>query len=1177
MKNVKKALGIMLSAAMVSSALAVPASAATVADGVTVLANYDFNESSSFYSNGTLNRENDPRVWFNAGNLYNAGAFGNRTDESAYLTNAEGSYTTNLDMRLGSGWNATQYALPATMECSFYTEDVTAGTLKFWVSTTSSGDRVEVRFENGSLKVNSAKGGDASTSKGTYKAEQWNKLAVSVESESCTKIYLNGDLVDTLAFAPSYLNRTDVIYTISNANNNALIDDFKVYQSAYDPKTDTVTDPANATNGVITVEEGTTVAELKADLGSNVAVYADDTYAAEATEITDDTVVVLSSTNGEVYKYYTVGEVGKYDDALFSFSFDNVSEVNKLLADTTSYPASVVSNVAGRSDSVAYFRDGNATGGVGDWGAVFDTDVMTVEALIYNPNKVAVSIYPTTGGSATTNNRLGINLAADGTVSYMHNSWTPTSTGATYNQTKWTKVAYELDSTAQTMKIYVDGVLAYTYSNVGMTATGFAKDLRVNSSDGYVYMDSFRAYPTAYKGDDPITVTGTAKVSVSGTTLNVLEGSTLADVQEVVGTDAVFYTDSALTTTTTTLADGIYAFINKGEIYACYEINIAGKYDGAYKNYDFSETSEVTSFKSDATQANGVAGKDSSDKVAYFTGTTTTNWGAVYSGVNVVTAEVQVYSESSSNIALYLNSSGGNSAGSDRTGIAVAGGKVKVCDAGSWTYPEISGASYNADTWVKIAVEWNRNDSAIYMYVNGELVNTVSNANFPTAGGANADIVMQVTSGAYAYVDNFRVYPSAYKGDETITAPDEVTDGAITVVEGTSVDTVKAYFTDDVEIYTDSTFATVATEIASGNVSLVNKGELYAAYAINVVGKYEDVLFSFSFDDVSEVEKLVADTATNPASVVTNMAGRSDSVAYISGGNADNGVGIWGAVFDTEIMTVEAMIYNPNNVSMSIYPTSGGSATTNNRLGINLAADGTVGYMHNSWTAVSTGATYDQTKWTKVAYELDSTAQTMKIYVDGVLVYTYSEVGMTDTGFAKDLRIMPSGYVYMDNLRAYAAAYKGDDAVDAPSALSAVAGADASTITGAVAVIGADGKAVEKLTAGCAAVYNNGELYKNVAIDVTAEAVLTALDGAVTKGDTVSAGFVSDVLSAEEIACFNTILAKFGDNIMGYSFADAFGTTVTGGDYELGILITEIPTDVYANGVQIKLTSESMD
>lgn len=551
----------------------------------------------------------------------------------------------------------------------------------------------------------------------------------------------------------------------------------------------------------------------------------------------------------------------------------------------------------------------------------------------------------------------------------------------------------------------------------------------------------------------------------------------------------------------------------------------------------------------------------------------------------IITGEASYYTASTSGSGqISLLSNSGWSA--NLAGVKFDNGSIKYkTKAGDVD----TGLKYNANQWYKIALEADTVNNKTKLYINGKFIMDIQEAPNAIARFQVAHSNGTTTLGA---VDDYKLYAGSYDAtDDVITLPSGVTvsNGNISIAEGTTLEQLKT-MVGDAAIYADNTYLAAATEINDNTVVIFTSksGETFEYYGVKAVSKYDGAYLDYSFDDVKEAESFLADTTTNPASIVTSAGGRTDNIAYVKGGNKNEGLGGWNTVYDTKVMTVECMVYNPNKAQIQLYPTNGSGpnvlATAQNRLGINLTGGGKVQYMHNSWTPNDTNKTYNPSKWTKVAYTLNSDAQTMKIYVDGALVYTYENVGMTDTGFAKDIRIsVNNAYAYLDNLRIYPTEYKGDAAVNAPTSLTYKAGTKASDVESAVAVLDKNGNSVDTISEGCVAVFNNGELYENVAINVTipTETTLTALAGSVSEEydvngqNVIDAGFVTGEVSLNDAAKFGTVVANFGaDVVKSYPFKTAFPNvpTVSGdGNIEFGITITEIPA-MYKDTVSVSFT-----
>ncbi len=193
------------------------------------------------------------------------------------------------------------------------------------------------------------------------------------------------------------------------------------------------------------------------------------------------------------------------NDCLFHYSFDYVGEFSPMVSDINMYPVSVNKDIFGKKSNIGYICHGNGANGIGNWGTVFEGDVFTIEAWIFNPCGTTVSILPSGGGQALGENRIGLALTKDGKINVYYNKSTSggefvkADTGATYDKDNWNKFAYTVDTKQDTVKYYLNDKLIYTVQNHGMVQGSYGKDIRLVVGNEYIYIDDFMGYLGEYK------------------------------------------------------------------------------------------------------------------------------------------------------------------------------------------------------------------------------------------------------------------------------------------------------------------------------------------------------------------------------------------------------------------------------------------------------------------------------------------------------------------------------------------------------------------------------------------------------------------------------------------------------------------------------------------------------
>ncbi len=546
---------------------------------------------------------------------------------------------------------------------------------------------------------------------------------------------------------------------------------------------------------------------------------------------------------------------------------------------------------------------------------------------------------------------------------------------------KWHTIAIEgtkattSTSADGTFKMYIDGELVNTWT--GLQINDFRGESRLSShlstnADGSAveYIDNILAYEGSYVAN-PVEPTPTATPTVAPTAT-----PTVAPTEAPTETP---YDESKL--------EFYFPFDSYSDIEALVREDNLESYPAEI----------VASAGGRVNNAGYLGGGNKQDVMG--------TWGTVWQ-TDVFTVEIMVYTPDGNSVRV-LPSDGGQAVTSNRVGVEFsANGTIgyvyePISNDGT-NVVESTGVTYDGDVWNKLAYTVDTANDKMYIYLNDTLIYTVSDRDF--AQGVYGKDIRLTTSG-YAYVDNYLGYMGEYGS--------AIDDGTTTPAP-----------TETVAPTTAPTEAPTTTPLPTDTPLDESKLSFY-----------------FPFDSLEDATRLVdpAKLGDYPASIEASVAGRTSSVGKIKGGNANGGVGTWGQVWtDTtgsayQVFTVEALIYNPNGGKVYIYPTNGLSATTNNRLGVQLQGDGTLEYLHNSWTGTDTGVDYNPNQWNKIAYTVNCNDQTLKIYLNGNLVYTYESDLIDDSGFGKDIRVTPDQYIYIDNFVGYAGEYGSANATEAPT------------------------------------------------------------------------------------------------------------------------------------------------
>ncbi len=644
---------------------------------------------------------------------------------------------------------------------------------------------------------------------------------------------------------------------------------------------------------------------------------------------------------------------------------------------------------------------------VTNWGAAYNANIMTYEAQVWTEGS-QVRFYPnSSGGNNEGSTRNGIYFQ-NGQVGHVI-PWTYTIIdGASYDQRTWTKFALEFNRNTGKVTYYVNGEQVYQAATTFPTAGGVNYDMAFSSDSKTYFVDNYRAYPGAYKGDAAITAASTSKVAVSGTTLSAIEGVTLNELKAVVANyDSIkFYTDTTLATETTDVAAAKAMLVNYGELYKIYDIDITSPYGTKYVNNTFSTEADLDGVSGVAI-VDGFGGKDASDTVGNVTAHT--GWKDGTWSDEIITAEVQVYADDNK-VEMY---SGTQIDSKDRPGVYIQNGKIGYVKANGWVYTDV--ADVDKNMWHKMAIEMNRTTGMTKIYLDGEVV--ASGTDLFAYGSAHTkDFRIQ----GNGYIDNWRIYNAAYVADPAIVATATsnvaVSGSTLTASETANnivtLDTFKAAIADydSIKFYTDATFATETASVTAAKVMLVKYGELYKKFDLNVTSVYGTKYVWKTFSDAADVEDITG------VAIAEGFDGKAatDGVGYVTAHTGWKG-GTW----SDEILTAEVQVYADGN-KIELY--SGTQIDGKDRPGVYIQ-NGKIGYVKaNGWVYTAV-ADVEKDMWHTMAIEMNRTTGMTKIYLDGDVVISGTDLFAYGSAHTQDFRVQGTGYI--DNWFIYPGTYVG--------------------------------------------------------------------------------------------------------------------------------------------------------
>lgn len=478
-------------------------------------------------------------------------------------------------------------------------------------------------------------------------------------------------------------------------------------------------------------------------------------------------------------------------------------------------------------------------------------------------------------------------------------------TVGTYTPGQWIKVAVEVTKSTDTVKYYINGELVDTRIS-GVDITTFYPDIRLNgayrsditSTDLDICFDNFRVYEGTYAGDDAISLAENSKVTVDGTTLKVAEDATLADVTEVLGEGAVYYTDSTLAKEATELADGVTAVVTNGEIFGYYTIatfdkwadawvkavangsnmNFDGSYNGTSKYLAWADTN--VNGTSSTSQKAGIGLKSATDYAYVVTASSVEEDKSIWAGLrpewnagNVgiaaedTTIEAQVYI--SDNVQPWFGVKfTDDDAACINTRYAFSLGAKDDAVASE---DEIIGGR-----WYKLALTVNAETDTAKFYINGKYVGeTVIDG----IGGINYDARVMTALGAegsFAAVDNYRIYGWAYDPTNDVVENAE----PITVQTGTLASDI-----DGIAGVVDADGTEVTGEVSTGDYAVYASanGEVYEYALITTEG--EPIATEEPTEAPTEAPEQIVDATASDLGITSShprVAVREKAIAAIS-------------------------------------------------------------------------------------------------------------------------------------------------------------------------------------------------------------------------------------------------------------------------------------------------------
>lgn len=254
------------------------------------------------------------------------GAAGKAADDISYSLTAASEPTSKLAKYQLDNAEMSKYydAKPYTYAVNVYADGNAIAKI-----CTSDG----VDNSNGGILTWNTDGSIAYDVSGTYTEGgklargMWHRVAVSYDPMRGRRhVWLDGKLLtDTNGgFNANGVGRIDLGIKAGSTSGKVLYDDFRLYDGFYDPAEDVVSvtaDNASAFDGKIRyTSEITSLDALKAELGCDVKLFADDSFT-ETGSLDNASLALIVSESGDGYNYFTLEKTEKSD--MLSVSEEN--------------------------------------------------------------------------------------------------------------------------------------------------------------------------------------------------------------------------------------------------------------------------------------------------------------------------------------------------------------------------------------------------------------------------------------------------------------------------------------------------------------------------------------------------------------------------------------------------------------------------------------------------------------------------------------------------------------------------------------------------------------------------------------------------------------------------------------------------------------------------------------
>lgn len=545
----------------------------------------------------------------------------------------------------------------------------------------------------------------------------------------------------------------------------------------------------------------------------------------------------------------------------------------------------------------------------------------------------------------------------------------------------------------------------------------------------------------------------------------------------------------------------------------------------------------------------GFAGKTASDKVKYTDKADYRpySYGTAFdTNSQVLTYEAKVFVGETGSTQFHVYN--GVEASDTRASLRLGGGAVSVGD-GNNNVETIANVTYETNTWNKLAIVRDKTNSCWRYYLNGVLIETRNTNSVPASGKFAKDYGFVGNNNAY--IDDIYVYTADYASiiDAPIAPVSQAVDGVITVDETATIDTVKGYVTDGTPTVYTSDLSTVSTTLATGDVLIINKGDLYKSYKIvrDIPATPEpEVVFGEWYFNESDVQPW-ADGVVVAGDEAGKLSGDKILKLGTQSGGGDVTIGTsveWGATTGKSVSTLQFDVFVENSFStLRIWPWGGNS---NDRPGFHINTTSGEGITDENRQTVGitdgSGDEYNGTvmprgEWVEFALEWNVTEGKAYLFMNGEVIEAVDYAGyknstpadikmsfsnpaekIDDKGTVdeEDDEILSFFSVYMDNIVWYSGGYEAGE-------YTAPEPPDADVI---------------------AIPYATGETYNKDGIDYVFVTVTTP--------------------AISDMSLYDTVRITDGTVVKEASIADVFGTSVTGAA-EMGLCVMNVPLDAIDN------------